>query len=107
MYKHFKDVSHQGQGRAEAGPTPAALPREEPLTTTPGDSRNATYPPDITWDREAVENVLDNSKWRKAYLIDDELRWAKADGDGIGEKVEDHAWKVRHYGKVVYLAPNE
>lgn len=74
--------------------------------------------PSMTYDPEAVYEVIDNSKWRKAFFIDGELRWATGEGNSIGDKVSfdkvsgdkvsgDQIWKMLHIGDMLYLAPEE
>lgn len=64
--------------------------------------------PTIRYDREAVYELIDNPKWRKAFFIDGELRWATREGNGIGEKVSyGQARKMRQIGDVFYLVPKE
>jgi hypothetical protein len=99
---------HRTQQSGEAGSSSATSGRDETATTTIGASRDASYVPNITYDQEAVYEVIENSKWREAFFIDGELRWATRGGNGIGEKVSgDQTWKMRQFGDVFYLAPKE
>src|SRR5436853_6105454 len=112
MRKRPKKTLHRTQQSAEAGSSSAAPGRDETATTT-GASRDASYVPNIAYDQERVYEMIDNSKWRKAFFIDGELRWATREGNGIGEKVigekvsGDQTWKMRQIGDVLYLAPEE
>lgn len=106
MSKHLEKMLHRTQQSAEAGSSSAAPGRDDTTTTTTGESRGASSVPNITYDQEAVYEVIDNSKWRKAFFIDGELRWATREGNGIGEKVSgNQTWNMRQIGDVLYLAP--
>jgi hypothetical protein len=108
MRKHLKKVLHRTQKSAEAGLSSAAPSRDETATTMTGASRDASYVSNITYNQEAVSEAIGNSKWRKAFFIDGELRWATREGNGIGEAVSTgQTWKMRQIGDVLYLAPKE
>jgi len=69
MRKHLRKILHRTQRNAEAGLS-AAPGRDEIMTTTTGASRDASYVPNITYDQERVSEVINNSTWRKALIID-------------------------------------
>jgi hypothetical protein len=55
-----------------------------------------------------VNELINSSKWRKAFFIDGGLRWATREGNGIGEEVSgNQTWKMLQIGDVLYLAPEE
>jgi hypothetical protein len=108
MHIYLKKILHRTQQSVEAGSSSAAPGLDGTTTTTTGSSRDAGYVPNITFDQEAVYEVIENSKWRKAFFIDGELRWATREGNGIGEQVSsDRTWKMRQIGDMIYLAPKE
>ncbi|KAI3324016.1 heterokaryon incompatibility protein-domain-containing protein [Xylariaceae sp. AK1471] len=107
MLKHLEEILHRPQRSAEAGPSSAPPGRDDTTTTTAVASRDVSYVPGIIIDQNGVNEALHNSKWRKAFFVDGELRWATRVGNGIGEKVPHQTMKLRNVGDVLYLAPKE
>jgi hypothetical protein len=95
---------------AEAGSSSTVPNHDQTVTTTTDVSRGVETVPELFWDQKAVSEIIDNSKWRKALLIDGELRWATQESNSIGGKVGnegDLTWKMRQIGDWFYLAPKE
>jgi len=108
MRKHLRKILHRKQQSAEAGPSSTIPRRHETETPITQASNDTSYVPNITLDPEAVYEIIDNSKWRKAFFIDGDLRWATQVGNGIGEKVSsDLSYNMRQIGDILYLAPIE
>lgn len=54
---------------------------------------------------KAITEVLDNSVWRKANLIDGKAYWATESAGAIGEPVVNGNFKIRHMGDYVLMVP--
>jgi hypothetical protein len=53
---------------------------------------------------KAIAEVLDDSVWRKATLVDGKAYWATESSGGIGEPVVSGNFKIRHMGDYVLMA---
>lgn len=54
-----------------------------------------------------VTEVIDNCVWRKAVNVDDKIYWATKTPGELGEPVTGAAYKFRHYGDYILLAPKD
>ncbi|KAF3035054.1 hypothetical protein E8E11_003636 [Didymella keratinophila] len=101
---------HRTQQSAEAGSSSATPNYDQTASTTTVVSRDVEVVPKLSWDEQAVHEIIDGSKWRRAVMIDGELRWATQERNTIGRKVGDEGdltWKIRQLGDWFYLAPKE
>ncbi|KAF3033146.1 hypothetical protein E8E12_002975 [Didymella heteroderae] len=113
MRQRLRKMLHRTKQSAEAESSSAAAAREQNVITTTETPEDVNRVPGIVYGKEAEEAVyetINNSKWRKAFWIDGELRWATQEGSGIGEKVSEggaQTWKMIQVGDTLYLAPKE